>query len=638
MLHPLRHRGRGGAEVFIEGSVALAQLPLRSEGAGHPARCREARSAVRVVCNGEIYNQRELRRQLRGEGHEPPASEDLPALLAALYRAYGDDFVHRLNGQFAIALWDAASRRLLLLRDRPGIAPLHYTQQGGRLLFATEVKALLPLFDQAPALDPIALDQLFTFWAPRAPHTMFRGVQQVLPGELLIVEAGRLHRRKYWDWSFPASPVEYTDAPADQLAEELRALLADAVQLRLQSGLPVGAYLSGGLDSSILVALFKQVSGSAPRTFSLGFEDQALDESSYQRRMADFVGSRHSQVTCHRADIAARLPEAIWRTETPVLRTAPVPMGLLSEQAREAGLGAVLTGEGADEVFGGYDIFKEAAIRQFWARQPQSTLRPLLLQRLYPYLNLSQQQSLTYLRSFFGRDLEQAARPCFSHLPRWTTTAMCKRFFAEPLQAELQQDAIEQLEQELPPAMARWAPLTRAQYLEMATLLPGYLLSTQGERMLMANGVLGRFPFLDHRVIEFASSLPPHLKLNVLNEKYLLKRAMRQLLPAEILKRYKQPYRAPDIAAFFPGPPPDYVMELLSAEVLRRTGYFCPQKVGRLLEKVRAGRTVGAKDNMAFVGILSTQLWHHIFVDGHQASDRGPKSQGSDLQYSAAGV
>lgn len=634
MLQPMQSRGPAGQALQLDQEVGLAQALLREP---RKVLGTEARNSVKVVCSGEIYNQQELLQQLRAKGHPPIEAGDLAALLAGLYHAYGDAFVHRLNGQFAIAVWDVLKRRLLLLRDRVGIAPLHYALQDGRLLFASEVKGLLSLFTQAPELDPIALDQLFTFWSARAPRSMFRGVQQLPPGEMLIVESGRLRRGKYWEWGFPTSQADYASAPPQQLAEELRALLADAVQLRLQTSEPAGAYLSGGLDSSILAALFKQLQGAPPRTFSLGFEDAALDESNYQRRMADFLGSQHSLVTCRQVDIATQLPDAVWHAETPMLRTAPVPMSLLSEQVQQAGYGAVLTGEGADEVFGGYDIFKEAAIRQFWARQPKSRLRPLLLQRLYPYLQL-QQQSLTYLRSFFGRDLDQASQPCFSHLLRWSTTAMCKQFFSSQLKGSLQQDAIELLEEELPLAMPRWAPLKRAQYLEMTTLLPGYLLSTQGERMLMANSVLGRFPFLDHRVIEFAARLPPHLKLNVLNEKYLLKQAMGDLLPAEILKRYKQPYRAPDIAAFFPGPPPDYVMDLLSAEALRRTAYFCPQKVGRLVEKVRIGRAVGAKDNMAFVGILSTQLWHHVFVDGHRAAGRRLQNQNLVEQYSVAGV
>lgn len=632
MLQPMRSRGPAGGRVHLAGQAGLAQALLR------PGAAQAASSGVQVVCSGEIYNQHELRQRLRRRGHQLAEAGGLAALLAALYQEDGDDFVHRLNGQFAIALWDPLRRRLLLLRDRPGIAPLHYAERGGRLLFASEIKALLPLFEQAPELDPLALDQLFTFWSAQAPRTLFRGVQQLPPGEMLIVEGGRLRRRRYWSWNFPTAPEEYAQAPAAQLAEELRSLLTEAVQMRLQPGLPVGAYLSGGLDSSILVALCRQISAGAPRTFSLGFDDQALDESRYQQCMVELIGSEHSQVLCRQADIAARLPSAIWQAETPMLRTAPVPMGMLSEQAQRAGLGAVLTGEGADEVFGGYDIFKEAAIRRFWARQPDSAWRPLLLQRLYPYLNLSQQQNLTYLRSFFGRDLDQASRACFSHLPRWATTAMCKQFFSEQLKAEVAQDAIELLEQSLPLALGRWAPLNRAQYLEMTTLLPGYLLAAQGERMLMANGVLGRFPFLDHRVIEFAARLPPHLKLNVLSEKYLLKRAVSQLLPAEILKRYKQPYRAPDIAAFFPGPPPDYVMDLLSADALRRTGYFCPHKVERLLQKARAGRAVGAKDNMALVGILSTQLWHQLFVEGQGVGSRVHQNQSSDQRYSVAGV
>lgn len=626
MLGAMPARRPAGAVYYLDRGIGLAQGLLQpaakvaGEGRNQPD--------VRVVCSGEIYNRHELCRQLGAT-----SGATLPHLLAALYRQHGTGCVHRLNGQFAFALWDRLRRRLLLARDRVGIMPLHYSLQRGRLLFASEIKALLPLFDQAPELDPVALDQLFTFWTARPPRTLFRGVQQLLPGELLVVEGGRLRRQRYWDWEFPVEPDQYAAAAPDRLADELRALLADAVRLRLP---PSAAYLSGGLDSSALVALMRQLGEGPPHTFSLGFPEAGLDESRYQRRMAAAVGSVHRQRQCRPAEIAARLPEAVRHAETPFLRMAPVPMSLLSAEARQAGFAAVLTGEGADEVLGGYDIFKEAAIRRFWARQPQSTLRPQLLRRLYPYLPL-QQQGLTYLRGFFGRGLEQAARPCFSHLPRWTTTAMCKQFFAAELKAALEEDAIAQLEQELPPAMTRWAPLNQAQYLEMTILLPGYLLAAQGERMLMANTITGRFPFLDHRVIEFAARLPPHLKLNVLNEKYLLKKAVSGLLPEEILERHKQPYRAPDIAAFFPGPQPDYVMDLLGTAALRRNGYFCPRKVERLLRKARAGQTLGVRDNMAFVGILTTQLWHHVFIDGWGTEERR-RDRGPDRQQRIAGA
>lgn len=615
MLEPLRNRGPDGCGFYLGTDVGLAHARLAvidPAGGGQPIGDQDG--SVWVVCNGEIFNYRELRRELCARGHRFITNSDTEVIVH-LYKEHGEAFVHHLNGQFAIALWDVLRRKLLLVRDRPGIVPLHISICGGRLLFGSEAKALLPVLPQTPALDPVALDQLFTFWAPLAPRTLFQGIEQIAPGEVLVVQGSRCRRYRYWNWTFPAADGPYLDESSDALAERLHELLLDAVRLRLRADVPVGAYLSGGLDSSVLAALMQREAGGVLRTFSIRFADSTLDEGRFQQRMIDHLGARHSAVRCGSGDIAGRFPAAVWRAESPMLRTAPVPMAMLSELVQREGYRVVLTGEGADEVLGGYDIFKEAKVRQFWARQPDSAWRPLLLKRLYPYLDLSQKQGLAYLQRFFGRDLHQSQHPCFSHLPRWTTTAMCKEFFSDELKATLSDSAAETLVRDLPAAMAGWAPFHRAQYLEMAMLLPGYLLSVQGDRMLMAHSVEGRFPFLDHRLIEFAAQLPPHLKMKALNEKYLLKQAMGSYLPREILDRYKQPYRSPDIAAFFSGHTPDYVMELLDPSVLQRKGYFDPQRVGRLVTKIRQGRAIGAKDGMALIGILSTQLWHETFIE-----------------------
>lgn len=630
MLYPMKDHGSAGRVYYLGTGAGLAQSFVEQSW----ARSRQSR-AIQVVSSSQIFNAAELRARLSDKGYWLSANDDA-ALLLALYLEYGDDFMLQLNGQFAIALWDEPRQRLLLVRDRAGIAPLFFAEHDGRLLFASEVKALLPALGQAPQLDPIALDQMFTFWSVQAPRTMFQGVSQLPPGELLVAEQGCYRRRAYWDWSFPQQPGDYDLAEPSLLAEQLRELLTDAVQLRQEAG-PVGAYLSGGLDSSVLVALLKQVRGGPPNTFSIRFDDKSLDESAYQQRMVDHVGSCHSFVQCGPADVAVGFPDVIRRIESPLLRTAPVPLAMLSARVRREGFRAVLTGEGADEVLGGYDIFKEAKIRRFWARQPQSAWRPLLLKRLYPYLAHSQ-QGLAYLREFYGKGLEHSEHPFFSHLPRWLTTAMCKRFFSADLANQIDVDALTRLEQELPSAIWQWAPLNQAQYLEAKLLLPGYLLPMQGERMLQANAVQGRFPFLDHRIIEFAARLPPHVKVRVLDEKHVLKRALGARLPADILTRPKQPYRSPDIAAFFSGSVPGYVMELLSGSALRRYGYFDPQRVAYLIGKMQSGRAVGIKDSMALVGILSTQLWHYLFVEQYQVTSKAAWTQGQDFEVDMAGV
>jgi asparagine synthase (glutamine-hydrolysing) len=411
---------------------------------------------------------------------------------------------------------------------------------------------------------------------------------------------------------------------AQHLADELHDLLADATRIRLRADVPVGAYLSGGLDSSALVALIRQNSSAQLKTFSIGFTDAALDESAHQQTLVNALGLDHHSTLCSNADIGAAFFNTIRHTESPILRTAPVPMRLLSGLVRSSGYKVVLTGEGSDEVLGGYDIFKEAKIRRFWAQQPDSLWRANLLRRLYPWLDTSGQQGGAYLRQFYGVGMALPDAPLFSHLTRMQTTAQCKQFFSRELKADLGSSAEQILTESLPAEMRQWHPFNRSQYLEVKTLMPGYLLNAQGDRMLMGNSVEGRFPFLDHRVIEFAARLNPVLKMRGLNEKFLLKRAMAGLVPSSIIERHKQPYRAPDIPAFFTGTPPEYVTELLSESKIREAGYFDPKKVQLLVNKARQGRAIAYRDNMALVGILSTQIWHHHFVNGHAADVHAP--------------
>jgi len=276
----------------------------------------------------------------------------------------------------------------------------------------------------------------------------------------------------------------------------------------------------------------------------------------------------------------------------------------------------VLTGEGSDEMLGGYDIFKETKIREFWRAQPESRMRPLLLRRLYPYMENVRNQPEAYLRAFFHVDDNGASSPFFSHLPRWRLTERLKTFFSERIRSEIAgYDVYGELRSSLSPEYGGWNRFHQAQYLETRHLLPGYILSSQGDRVAMAHSVEGRFPFLDHRVVEFASRLPVRLKMKGLNEKYLLKRAARNLIPASIRKRPKQPYRAPDGKSLMQASAREYMDELLSPDRLRRDGIFDPASTSRLVAKFREGRAIGVRDNMALVGIVSTQLLAHQYGD-----------------------
>ena len=619
MITTLRHRGPDGTGYFRSPACVLAsaRLSIIDLATGDQPVANEDET-VWTVLTGEIFNFIELRAELQGRGHRFRTRSDTEVIVHA-YEEYGERFVERLSGQFAIALWDVRRQRLVLARDRVGIRPLFYTKTGGHLLFASEVKAILAVAPGAATLDEQGLAQIFTFWGTVGQRTAFKGIQSLPPGHSLIVENGTERLERYWDWSFPQGPGR-NDLSLDEAAEELHVLLRDVVRQQMRSDVPVGAYLSGGLDSSGIAALARESVGTL-QTFSLTFEDPEFDESGYQRQMVEHLGVTHSSVRCTTQDIGNAFPELIWHTETPVLRTAPAPLMLLARHVHDQGFKVVLTGEGADEVFGGYDLFKEGKIRRFWAGQPDSAWRPLLLSKLYPYLARSPVANRHFARLFFGQRLEELGSPFYAHMTRWSTTRGIFKLLSPEMQASLASaNPEEELTRQLPATFDTWSALSRDQYIEVKTLLEGYLLSSQGDRPSMAHSVEGRVPYLDHRVIEFLNALSPRYKLRGLHEKVLLRRALSRSLPESILKRVKQPYRAPDSRSFFQDEKPlAYVQELLSESNLRRTGYFDPQTAGRLLEKCRTGRALGASDNMAFVAVLSTLLLHEQFFGGRAA-------------------
>jgi asparagine synthase (glutamine-hydrolysing) len=615
MIARVHHRGPDGNGWFIDGPIGLAhaRLSIIDLAGGHQPIHNEDKT-IWVVFNGEIFNYLELRAELITLGHHFYTQSDTEVIVH-LYEQYGEKFVDHLNGQFAIALWDKKQQKLVLARDRTGIRPLFYTEAAGRFIFASEAKALFALPEVHRALDASALNQICTYWSPLAPHTVFEGVKSLPPGHIMVIANGKTEINRYWDWDFSDVAPAQSRSEADY-ADELRELMIDAVRLQLRADVPVGAYLSGGLDSSIITSLIHNFTDTPLRTFSLTFEDAEFDESSHQQELVKFLGTQHSSLQCKKTDIAKAFPRTIFHTETPIVRTAPTPLMLLSQHVRESGYKVVLTGEGADEVFGGYDLFKEAKIRRFISRQPESKMRPRILEKLYPYLKNSPASGRAFTQTFFSEGMEHRDQPFFAHIPRWTTTRRIGQFFSADTQAKIGRvDPYAALLATLPSDINNWPPMGRDQYVEAHTLMTGYLLCSQGDRVAMANSIEGRFPFLDHRVIEFANRLPPQLKMRGLTEKYLLKKSMKGLLPESVRTRTKQPYRAPDCASFFDaGKPVDYVADLFSNTKISSAGYFDATATNKLFEKCRAGRAIGFADNMAFVAILSTMLLHEQFI------------------------
>ncbi len=609
MAAAIRHRGPDGYGFYVGQRVGFAhvRLSIVDIAAGSQPMTNEDGQIV-ITYNGEIYNHPELRHELEQLGHVFRTRCDTEVLVHG-YEQWGVQLLQRLNGQFAFAIYDRNNETVLIARDRFGVRPLFYSQPNGAFFFGSEIKAILASGEVNASVDPRGIDEVFTFWAARAPRTPFAGIASLEPGTYGIWKDGALWLHRYYELDYP----ETRDEPTDVI-ERLDELMLRSVGMRLRADVPVGAYLSGGLDSSITASLAASASPHTLRSFSITFDDPRFDESEFQREVATDIGSIHAITAIGRNSIAESFPQVLWHTETPVLRTAAVPMYHLAKLTKESGIKVVLTGEGADELFLGYDLFKEVQVRQFCLRNPGSAWRERLLDRLYPDL-MAHGRGGEFWRRFF---LDAGARgdPLFSHLPRFLLSARVKDFYAPEFKARLGRiDVMAELRASLPARFFGWSSLNQAAYLEMTTLLAPYLLSSQGDRMAMAHGIEGRFPFLDHKLYEFASALPTGSRLRGLREKEILRRWAARILPPRIKARTKQPYRAPDAPSFFGPHAPEWIGDHLSPDALRRVGIFSSGAVQGLLRRCNAGLVTGFRENQAVIGVLSTQLWHHQFIE-----------------------
>ncbi len=617
MIGVVCHRGPDETGIYLDDHVGLghARLSIIDLSSGVQPIHNEDKS-LWLVYNGEVFNYLELKENLVQKGHRFYTTSDTEVLLH-LYEELGSDCLKKLNGQFALAIWDANKKELFLARDRVGIRPLYYTIINNTLIFGSEIKSIFVNKNVSRQIDPIAMDQIFTFWTTLTPRTVFKDIYELPPGHYMKVSNRKVIIEKYWD--IPLYPrSEQSDLPAQEICEQVQDLLADAVRIRLRADVPVGCYLSGGLDSSGTTALVVRNFNKDVRTFGIRFDSDGYDEGEHQSLMVSHLNVNHTDLKATNELIGISLPDCLRHCEKPLLRTGPIPLFLLSDVVRKSGYKVVLTGEGADEVFGGYNIFREAKVRRFMARYPDSHIRAELIGRLYPYI-FKNTKLKSSLQSFFARGLDRIDDPIFSHFIRWESTKRIKTFFSNELKDAIgQYDGYEQVRQSLPESFEQADDFSKAQYLEMAIFLSNYLLSSQGDRVAMAHSVEIRVPFLDFRIIDFMARIPSKWKILGLNEKYILKKSFDGILPKEIASRPKNPYRAPIKQSLLNEKTTEYTKEALSEKSLSSAGLFDAGKAAKLLRKAQSVDHLSEIDSMALVGILSSQIVHRHFIQSLQ--------------------
>lgn len=612
MISILHHRGPDESGIYLDDWIGLAhsRLSIIDLNSGTQPIHNEDET-LWIVFNGEIFNYLELREELSKRGHQFYTDTDTEVILH-LFEEKGVDCLNDLNGQFAFAIWDSKKRELFLARDRVGIRPLYYTIYNKQFFFASEIKSIFTIKNTSNESDPLALNQIFTFWTTLPGKTFFKDIHELPPGYCVKIK-NKIEIIKYWELPFVTKENEIKDSE-ETICLRVEELLTDAIRIRLRSDVPVGCYLSGGLDSSGIASLVKSEFNNQLQTFGMQFNEKSYDERVYQSAMVSFLQTDHTTVNIQNPQIGKNFSDVLWFCEKPLLRTSPVPLYLLSEQVQKNNFKVVLTGEGADEVFGGYNIFREAKVRSFWAKYPNSSFRPLLLAKLYPYI-LQDKKLQKMLTSFFGHGLDQIHSPFFSHLVRWRNADRLKMFFSSEIKHQANDyNPVDALQSLLPDNFTKLDLLAKAQYLEMMLFMSNYLLSSQGDRVAMAHSIEIRLPYLDHRLIEYLGKVPAKLKIKALQEKYLLKKLFAKKLPQTIVKRPKHPYRAPIKKGLLESKS-SFFEEMLSEKKIDEYGLFNPQKVCLFLKKATNTERLSEFDEMALAGILSTQLIYHQFID-----------------------
>jgi asparagine synthase (glutamine-hydrolysing) len=594
----LIHRGPDEAGHYSDVDIFLGsrRLSIIDVAGGHQP-LSAADGTVWVVQNGEIYNYLALRAELEALGHVFHTRSDTE-VIAAAYAAWGTDGVRRLRGIFAFAIWDVPRRRLLLARDRFGVKPLYLANQpNGGLAFASEIRPLLGLLPNGPRADRTALSALFSVGFVPGPHTAFEGVTKLPAAHILVAEGGRVQMERYWDLPGPEAANGNGQAASDDAVAGFRAQLVRAVEEQRMSEVPLGALISGGLDSASIAALLQRASSERLHTFNIGFEQPGYDETRYAALAASHIGTRHHQVVFREADFE-RYPEVMAHLEEPQCSATSLPIYLLYEACRQAGLTVILTGEGADELLGGYHWFQGDAQARPLLGLP-SPLRAMLAALPLP------------ISAVGRRVLRSGVADPVARYTLWQGLDGDRA--AGLLSAELASHpngVAAQWREDFRAADGWRDPFRQFQYFEVHSRLVDFI-NFEVDRMSMAHSIEARVPFLDHELWEYAAKLPSTAIVGGAAPKDLLRRAMRPDLPSEVVARRKQGLAAPHAAWLRRERLPDWAEAQLQDGALRQTGYFVPAEVRRLRAEHRAGR---ANHSRLLMGVLSTQLWHEQFI------------------------
>jgi len=603
MLAVLAHRGpdesqvvRLGGAVLGTARLALVDRPTSAQPMKDPS------GRYLLSFNGEIFNYRELRQDLALEGVIFRTSGDTEVLLHWLIRR-GVEGLGDLKGQFALAFYDSVSETLLLARDRFGIVPLFHTDSSdGRLAFASEITAIQAGGFQAELSVPDVIDT-GVFWGLHPGRSAYAGVDSVPPGSYVRFRSGVLDRGAYWRFEFPQ---DRADGTLQEQGAHLSRLLETAVERRVPAYGDPAVLVSGGLDSSAVLSLLRDARPDARiRSFSMRFAEKALDESSFQELATQVFGTHHRSVICDDETVADTLVETILHAEVPLVRTAPASSYQLAREIENNNTRTVLSGEGADELLCGYDVFKIANIRDSWSKEPESTVWPRMLEEaLAPQRELGR----TVERAFYERGLDQRSDPIFSHQNRWRSAFRITQYLAPERRAGLKVEAVlDGVRDRLPGPYHHWSAVEQAQYLEVTYFLSSALLGSQCDRPYMAHSIEARYPFLDEDVVDFALTLPQTSKLDGMNEKAVLKSAMGLTVPPQILNRVKQPYTAPEGNVFRSVAGKVLLDTYLSRSSLQRIGIFDAGRVAWLIRKLERSRT-SFYDDLAILWVLSTQI------------------------------